>query len=77
MRKAISMQIQFYPRSGIDASNLKLGIKFLSRFENRIIGNSRASVVSRLFIFLLFFFSLSRDQSKTARRGKEGEEILD
>lgn len=54
------MQIQFYPRSGIDASNLKLGIKFLSRFENRVIGNSRASVVSRLFIFLLFF-SLYRE----------------
>lgn len=30
-----------------------------------------------VYLFSFFFFSLSRDQSKTARRGKEGEEILD
>ena len=69
------MQIQFYPRSGHPREQFQVGgIKFLSRFENRITGKFRASVVC-LFIYLFFF--LLRDQSNAAGRRVEGEEILD
>lgn len=49
------------PPLGHRREQFEVGNK-ISRFENRVIGNSRASVVSRLFIFLLFFLFIERSK---------------
>lgn len=51
----------------------KISVPFRKSYNRKL-----SSVCCFSFIYFpSFFFSLSRDQSKTARRGKEGEEILD